>query len=156
MKNIQIIKASKQDIPAINKIHKSCILEINAKDYPSKVIVDWANSVSEKNIQDQLDNSDWIVARIREKTIGFAQYSIEDGELYQINVSPDFIHQGIGKKLLAYIENEFKEKNILKIELNSTITALDFYKKYGFEVIENINFPLKDNSLEMYRMQKQL
>lgn len=153
---IDIIPAEEKDIPTVAKIHRNCILKVNSKDYGQDLIDVWTKEISEDNIKQQLNNSKWIVAKINNEISGFAQYSLNNGYIYQINVSPKFIRQGIGKKLFQYIEKEFQQSHIPEIKLNSTITALEFYRSLGFETTEKIDFPIGNHSLEMYRMVKKL
>ena len=153
---IKIKKATKQDILDITNIHKSCVKIINAKFYPKNVISLWLKQITEKNIKDQLHNSKWLVLKLNDKTIGFAQYSIQAKTLYQINISPKYSGKGFGKILYSYIENEFLKNKAKTIKLNSTLNAVPFYKNLGFKKIKNISFKIDSASIKMVAMKKNL
>ena len=154
--NIQIRKAKTKDIRAITKLHKKIVSEVNSAFYSPEVIKEWLNKISEGNVNHQFQNSVWIVAEIDSKIIGFGQYSVKDRQIYQINVDPKYLNQNIGKRLYEYIENGFKNNEIGKINLNSTLNAVGFYQKLGFEIVQEINFKLSRQSLKMVKMEKSL
>lgn len=151
---IKIESAQISDIPAIIEIHRECIIKINAKYYPNKVIKEWLEPITEENIKKQFINSSWIVAKAEDKIIGFAQFSFKESEIYQINASPDHKNQGVGKKLYGYIENEFKNKKIDRISLYSTHNAVKFYKKMGFVRTGTEKLKLKNEYFEAIKMEK--
>lgn len=153
---MQITKLQKNQINDLIKLHKSCITETNSKFYPKHVIKEWLRQISSENVIDQLNDSIWIVAEKDKKMIGFAQYSIDDGYLYQINVHPDFQGRLIGKKLYEYIEKAFIREDAKEIRLNSTLNAVVFYKNLGFKKVKKIGFQLDKEELEMIEMVKTL
>ena len=133
--HITIKKAGLDDAKAIAELHKKVVSEVNSKYYPVEAIEEWIKDISEKNVRYQLQNSDWIVADANDKLVGFGQYSVADGEIYQINVSPDFLNQNIGKELYNYMENDFMSRGIKRISLNSTLNAVGFYQKLKFKKV---------------------
>jgi ribosomal protein S18 acetylase RimI-like enzyme len=153
---MQITKLQKNQLDTVVNIHKTCVSETNSKVYPKPVIQEWLNQINANNIVEQLSNSEWIVAKTNDTLLGFAQYSVEDGYLYQINVLPDFQGQQLGKRLFEYIEKEFKDKGVDEIKLNSTLNAVPFYKKLGFTELEPISFLLDKERLEMISMNKKV
>ncbi len=156
MKDLKIKKAMSQDIPVIVRIHRACVKVINAKYYPKSVILAWLKQVSANNVKSQLRNSKWIVLRLNDKIVGFAQYSIEDKTLYQINILPKYSGKGFGKIVYAYIENEFLKNKIKTVVLNATLNAVPFYKKLRFKRIKNISFKLGSTKMKIAKMKKYL
>lgn len=137
-------------------IHKRCILETNSKYYNSEQIGEWISSINIQNIKDQLNNSSWIIIKEGNNLIGFAQYSIEDKEIYQIQIDPLEQGKGYGKKLYEYIEKQFRKNNIPSISLFATLNATLFYNKIGFKSVEDIEFQLTETKIKMTKMIKQL
>ena len=135
---ITVRKAKLKDVKLIAELHKKVVNEINAKFYSTEAIKEWIEDISEENVKHQFQNSDWIVASVNDKLVGFGQYSIVDGETDQINVSPDFLSQNIGKKLYNYMENDFRNNGVEKIRLKSTLNAVGFYEKLGFKVVQEV------------------
>lgn len=129
---ITIRKAKTDDAKVIAELHKKVVREVNAKFYSSEAIREWLGNISEENVRYQFQNSDWIVAKESGRLVGFGQYSVVDGEIYQINVDPDFLKQGIGRRLYDMMEDKFKNVGKEKISLNATLNAVGFYERLGF------------------------
>lgn len=137
-------------------IHKKCIKLINSKYYDKEQIKEWLSTIKIENIQEQLSNTSWIIVEEHDEIIGFAQYSITDKEIYQIQILPSEQGKGYGKKLYQYIEKDFKKNNVKQISLYSTLNAISFYKSLGFESIKKKSYKLINTSVEMDEMRKDL
>jgi ribosomal protein S18 acetylase RimI-like enzyme len=153
---VEINKASKENIPEIVKIHKSCVLETNSKIYPKEVITEWLEQITDKNVIEQFTNTDWYVIKLNNQIIGFSQISFPEKELYQINIPPLFQNQGFGKRLYSFVEELFKSRGVGQIGLNATLNAVKFYESLGFKKVKNISFKLDKESVEMVKMTKNL
>lgn len=150
---IKMQKAKTSDIPAIVKIHKFCVVEINSKFYPSVVIAEWLKDISQENVLSQFKKSSWIVAKTREgQTIGFGQCSLGTAEIFQINVLPLYQKQGIGTALYQRMLDDFKRKKVREIILNSTLNAIGFYQKLGFMPLGEIQYRVGSHAMEMMKM----
>jgi N-acetylglutamate synthase-like GNAT family acetyltransferase len=147
-------KTKEKTLLAILDVHKSCVLKTNSKTYSSEIIKEWLSTLSLENIKEQLKNSSWVVIEENDEVLAFAQYSLKDKEIYQIQVKPEKQNQGFGKKLFEYLEKDFKKNNTKSITLFSTLDAVSFYEKLGFEKTKNIQFPLKKQSLKMVEIKK--
>ena len=144
--------ATKQDIPSIVEIHKKCIKETNSKAYNKEIIDNWLNLINKKNVLSQFENTTWVIIKENNTIVGFAQYDLEDTDLYQIQIDPNYQSKGYGKELYKYIENDFIKNNKDKVTLNATLNAVLFYKSLGFREIENITY----DGIDMIFMEKQL
>lgn len=151
-----IRKLLKKDIPEIVRIHKNCIEQCNAKCYSTSQIQEWESDVSEHNILIQLESSSWIVLEIKNKIVGFAQYSLKNEELYQLQIDPNEQGKGYGKMLCEEIFKDFKTNNIKEISLYSTLNAVPFYLSLGFEEVKEIYYPLKKEKMEMIEMKRKI
>lgn len=147
-------KTNQETLLEILNVHKSCILKTNSKIYPPEIIKEWLSTLSLKNIKEQLKNSSWIVIEEKNEVLAFAQYSLKEKVIYQIQVKPEKQKEGFGKKLFEDIKKDFKKNNIKSTTLFATLDAVDFYEKLGFKKTKNIQFPLKKQSLEMVEMSK--
>jgi len=147
-----ITEATIKHIKDIVKIHKKCVLVSNSKLYGPEIISSWVNNINEKNVLSQWENSTWLVIKENNKVVGFAQYSLKEKELFQIQVNPDYQGKGFGKNLYIYIEQDFLKNEIENISLNSTLNAKQFYKEMGFFETGKIDY----NGIHMFRMEKLL
>lgn len=80
-------------------------------------------------------------------------------KIHKIYLLPQTQGKGIGKKVIEAIEKLALEQHskALLLNVNRFNTALHFYKKIGFEMIEEVNIAIGNGYLmEDYIMQKQL
>ncbi len=97
------------------------------------------------------------------KIVGYAHcYPYEKFEntyyVSKLYILFEFHGMQLGKLLLNFIENALKAKNItaLYLNVNRGNTAVDFYKKMKFEIVESVDIPLDKFWLNDYVMKKQL
>jgi ribosomal protein S18 acetylase RimI-like enzyme len=107
----------------------------------------------------------FIIALDNNLHAGFASYSpINKGDtsayhLHKIYIKPTQQGKGIGKVLLDFVINDIKPKGAQYIDLNVNRynKATDFYKKIGFEIIEEVDVPVGNNYfMNDYIMRKKL
>lgn len=154
--DILIKEATLKDASEITSVHKQCVLKTNAQFYAKNVIGEWVDQINDENVKEQFKNSQWLVIKTKDKIVGFCQFSLEEKTLYQINILPDHQGRNYGKLMYDFIERKFLDNGIRKIYLNSTLNAVNFYKKMGFKEIEKIDFKLEKKSIEMVKMEKTL
>ncbi|HRR94802.1 MAG TPA: GNAT family N-acetyltransferase [Candidatus Paceibacterota bacterium] len=147
---------NKEVLQKLIEIHKKCISKTNSQFYEQEQINEWLSTIKLENIQDQLNNTTWIVIKNNNEILGFAQYSLEDKELYQIQINPDEQGKGYGRELYNYIENDFRINKIKQISLFATLNAVKFYEKLGFRVMKEIKFKLLKTKIKMIKMSKEL
>ncbi|MEO6901903.1 MAG: GNAT family N-acetyltransferase [Bacteroidia bacterium] len=63
-------------------------------------------------------------------------------------------HTGVGKKLINYSEKLAMQKNADKLILQARDTAIEFYKKSGYSIVEKTY--LMWNEIQHYLMEKKL
>jgi len=69
-------------------------------------------------------------------------------------VHPDYQNQGIGKKLMGFIENEFREANEYELfTAERSSRNMTFYKRLGYEVVEKFREPANEKVI-LVRLRK--
>lgn len=93
-------------------------------------------------IKDELnaDNSNYLVAKLNQKIVGFAGIKIlmDEADIMNIVVKKDSRNQGIGSLLLKELINLAKKLNLTSITLEvmeENYSAIHLYKNFGFEQI---------------------
>ncbi len=147
---------NKEILKRLIEIHKECISKTNSQFYEQEQINEWLSTIKIENIQDQLESTTWVVIKNNNKILGFAQYSLEDKEIYQIQINPDEQGKGYGRELYNYIENDFRINKIKQISLLATLNAVQFYENLGFHIIKVIKFQLVKTKIKMIKMFKEL
>lgn len=86
------------------------------------------------------DNSNYFVAKLNEKVVGFAgiKNMVDESDIMNIVVKKDFRNQGIGSFLLKHLIDFSKKHNIVSIMLEvmeENYPAIHLYKNFGFQQI---------------------
>ena len=94
---------------------------------------------SEKSIETELTCrlSLWFVALEGERVVGYvgSQTVIDESDMMNIAVHPDFRRKGIAEALIATLEEALREKGSLALTLEvraSNVPAISLYEKLGF------------------------
>ncbi|OOV13314.1 GNAT family N-acetyltransferase [Flavobacterium sp. LM4] len=121
---------------------------------------------SDKALNNQLEKKEQLFYMISEDktTLGFIgiehHYKNEPAtRIHKIYLLPETQGKGIGKKVIEWIEKMALENhsNSLSLNVNRFNSALSFYKKIGFEIIDEVNIDIGNGFLmEDYFMAKKL
>lgn len=107
----------------------------NRPDYPKKVIdyqlyehytLDWIKSTKKEKY--------FIIALLNDQIVGTG--ALKGNEIQNMFVDPDFQCKGIGKTLINHLESYARDLGFKSIKLNSSITAINFYRKLGYKIEE--------------------
>ena len=142
-----IRKANEKDLFIISKLERKLFIE--PWDYEQFLFELVANPMA-----------NLMVFEKNRQVIGYFDYwfSGESVEIATIGVSSDFQNQGIGEKMLKYVEKEAKANYIhfLTLEVRvSNESGIALYKKCGFKV-ETIKKKYYPNGEDAYYMIKEL
>ncbi|MBT3864825.1 GNAT family N-acetyltransferase [Candidatus Peregrinibacteria bacterium] len=145
--------AQTKDYPAIVRLHRATIRNINSADYPEDIINTWAKRSSAKHFQECAHKCKRWVAVENDKVIGFCDHGF-DCELWGLYIHKDFIGKGVGSKLLKKAEDSMKKQGCETISLKSTLTAKPFYQKHGYKLIKKDFHQIKDKKMAIAIMSK--
>ena len=156
MDNIEIRRYLDGDEKEIVKIIKESILKELSKDYQKEVIDRLIDGYNEKMIKIKAKDNHTYVVLNKEKIIGVGMigpyWDMEkESSLYTIFVDPKYKGQGFGRIIIETLEKDEYYKNSNRIEVPSSITAVEFYKHFGW------NFKKLGNIVDeegIYRMEK--
>lgn len=76
-----------------------------------------------------------LVALSGDSVIGVGKID-KSGYLHHCYVSPDSIGKGVGSALLSVLEDQAVKWKLDEVNLESTATALSFYKSRGYHLIK--------------------
>ena len=82
-----------------------------------------------------------VVVEINDSIIGYAslRWSGHEGDINTIAIAPEFQGQGFGRRLLAWLEDQAKQRNVEQIFLEvrgDNQPALTLYRATGYESID--------------------
>ena len=93
-----------------------------------------------------------IIIEYEKKIIGIGRAK-SNGWITHCYVDEKYFHKGLGKKLMQRMEQWIKRNNIKTVFLNSSIFALEFYKRLGYKTIGGMK---KYHDIPLYKMRKEL
>jgi ribosomal protein S18 acetylase RimI-like enzyme len=86
------------------------------------------------------------VAEVQSLIAGFASIVPKSSELRAVYVDPKFGRRGVGKALLARVESEARERGLIRLTMNASLSAEEFYLSQGYVELERIDHTLKSGS----------
>ena len=121
------------------------ILEMNAAHVSQVAALEkicFTDPWSEMSIASELQNlwSYWLVALEGDRVIGYvgSQSSIDEADIMNVAVHPDFRRQGIAEALINRLVADLKERDIhallLEVRVSNT-PAITLYEKLGFSQV---------------------
>ena len=126
------------DADAVQEIIHRGLREINGKDYPPKRIEEYCGYFTVDKIKSQAETAHMYVAvsddgRVAGTgTIAPFWGSETESILLTIYVLPDLIGHGIGTAIIQTLEKDEYALRAKRIEIPSSITAVNFYRKMGY------------------------
>ena len=135
---MEIRKFRQEDAEETAQIISDTLKTSNSKDYSKKYIDDNISSHSADVLIERAKEGHMYVVCDKQKIIGcgaIAGYwgSTTESILLTIFVLPEYQGKGIGKQIIQTLEKDEYFLRADRIEIPSSITAVDFYRKLGYE-----------------------
>ena len=132
------------------------LLISNSKDYSREYIEGIIASHSAKIISERANDGHMYVACDGPRIIGcgaIAGYwgSITESVLLTIFVLPGYQGKGVGKRIIQTLEQDEYFLRAKRIEIPASITAVEFYKKMGYNYKNGI---AEMDDEQLYRLEK--
>lgn len=130
----------------------------NIQDYSLEFIENDLNSLQATNLIERAKEFHCYVLENSEDahiigvgSIGPFWGSKIESSLFNIFIDPDFQGYGLGRKIINILENDDFFLRALRIEIPASKTALNFYKRMGYDFKNGIS---KVDSEQLYRLEK--
>ncbi|WP_207421667.1 GNAT family N-acetyltransferase [Desertivirga brevis] len=141
-----------------NEIWRSAYRDILSTDQIEFMLADMYSIVSlEQQVQ---QGAIFLLAEERAVVVGFASFTPNSSayKIHKLYIHTSQQGKGVGSKLLNFIEAHAKENNasFLDLNVNRNNPALNFYKRIGFEILEEVDIPYHQFILNDYVMRKKL
>lgn len=154
--NVKLKKYSSKYLEEILSLFNHTIESVNMKDYTQAEINQWVQYHPNLDKWNQrFENSYCIVAFCDKELVGFGNIQ-NNGYLDCLYVSKEYIRKGIGELLFCELEKYAKSRQNKKISTDASITAVHFFSKMGFNVIQKQNNERNGQNLINYRMTKEI
>ncbi|MDN5274124.1 MAG: hypothetical protein JWP06_25 [Candidatus Saccharibacteria bacterium] len=126
--NIRLFRTT--DANELSSVIIRCLREVNSKDYAADIIEKMCSYFTPEIIAKLAHERQMFVAEQNGQPVGTV--SRDGNKVFTMFVNPDDAGQGIGTKLMGYIEHLVVEEGFKYIETGASITAHDFYHKLGY------------------------
>jgi putative acetyltransferase len=133
---MRIRKAKPEDCRKIANLRKKTFEKINVKKgkYTKKQIEFLNKKNPPKKILEKMKKREMFCLVDKDKLLGVI--GVEKNRIAGLFVRYNCMGKGLGKKLLNFIENHARKKDIKKLRCDSTIYARPFYLKQGYKLIK--------------------
>lgn len=75
----------------------------------------------------------------------------DESSLFNIFVLPEYQGKGVGRKIIEVLEQDEFSLRAKRIEIPSSVTACEFYKKMGYTYKDGIDFVDEE---QLFRLEK--
>ena len=132
------------------------IMICNIKDYTPELMEECIKGQSPDSIIQRAGWTHFYVAEDEGRIIGCGAIGPfwgkeDESSLFTIFVDPDMQRKGIGRRIIETLEQDEFFLRAKRIEIPSSITAVNFYKKFGYDHKKGFEKP--DEEM-IYRLEK--
>ena len=139
MKHIEIRTATDADVVSLSGLIQRTILVSNSKDY-DQASIDLLCAIFEpEQVARRIANELILLCFEGVDLIGTA--GLRGDYLRSVFIEPTHQGQGLGKVLVANIEEIARQNAISEIMVHSSVTARQFYEALGYEFVEFQSYP---------------
>ena len=157
-REFRVRPATPADAEAVCAVHVASIRRLCARDYTAEQIEVWAGGKHpDRYVRAMAEGETFFVAEGLEATptvIGFS--SVLGDEVRAVYVHPDHVGVGVGRALLAAVEEHARDGGVEVLRLNSTTTAREFYTAHGYQNDGESIFDMLGVGLPCVKMSKRL
>ena len=145
-RKIAIRKFRKGDEIAVADVIRTTLAVSNINDYSAEVIRDNIESHSPVEMAKRVADSHFYVAVDGEEIIGCGGItgywgSTTESYLVSIFILPEYQRKGIGRRIIDTLEKDEYFLRAWRTEVGSSLTAVNFYRKMGYEYKNGITAP---------------
>lgn len=152
--SIKIRRFKKSDAEAINRLLMRVFSKYNAKEVSQKGMEFFRERYSKKNIQDMWGKDDYVLVAEKDTRLVGVGRAKKNGWITHVYVSGNYMGKGIGQTLMQKMESWLRRNSIKYAKLNSSLFALEFYKRLGYKKI-TLRRKIY-HGIPMYSMKKRL
>jgi len=147
--------ATDHDREAISQVHDASVREVCSAWYTPAQILAWRSGRGPESVP--IHEHDMVVAEEDGRILGFGELSAEESEICAVYVAPDALRRGVGAAILAELEAVARRHGLDSLQLCSTLGAVEFYERHGFESLRETIFTLRAGvDLPCFEMRKSL
>ena len=143
MKDILIRPLKHEDAEEVSAMIGRVLMEVNIKDYTVEALKEFVDFYSPEEVRRiPARGGHSYVAELNGEIIGCASICPFENEgesiIEAFYVRPDMEGKGLGRRLLETLENDALFLNTSRTVVSSSITAHEFYHKFGYDYVGGV------------------
>ena len=140
LKGVSIRRLREGEESALFDVYYSAIHLIASHDYSPEQVQAWAPRDLDPDLwRTRVREINPFVAELNDELVGYADVQ-STGYIDHFFVSGRHARMGIGSMLMRQVLSEASEQGLIELTSNVSRTAQPFFKRFGFEVVEQL-FP---------------
>jgi putative acetyltransferase len=153
---MKIRKAKIPDSKSICELFQDTLEKINIADYSQKEIDAWKIADTPEKVKERIrDKKRYMcIAENNNEIIGIG--TLKGNIITAVYVKSDRVGKGVGSSILKRLENVARKGGYTELSLDSSLTAVKFYKNHGYEKVRNSVHQVGDVELSCVIMKKNL
>jgi GNAT superfamily N-acetyltransferase len=129
---VQIRKATIDDAPMSFAIRRDAIRAQCRDHYPWRDLETWTSGQMSETFTRRVAEQCYVAA-LDGRDIGTGMIDLATGKIDAVFVLPEFARRGVGRALMAHLEDLAIGSGLGTIHLDATLNAVSFYRAMGFE-----------------------
>ena len=156
---MKIRRFEEKDAKKVSELIIETLRKTNIKDYSTDSIENHINNFHPENVLKRASWTHFYVSEEKGNIIGcgaIAPYwnKIDESSLFTIFISPEYQGKGIGRKIIETLEKDEYFLRAKRIEVPASITAVQFYKKMGYDYKNGVVEPDEEKLVRMEKFRK--
>jgi N-acetylglutamate synthase-like GNAT family acetyltransferase len=150
-------RATAADASAMWDVRCDAIRQTCRSHYPVDLLERWASTPLPETFGQRIEDEYVVVGTLDSRIVGFASLKASEELVDAVFVSPDAGRRGLGRQLLAQLEEVAVKLGLQTLRVNASLNAAPFYAAAGYEAIsEDIYTTSAGVAIECVRMRKSL
>ena len=147
--------ATRADRAALPEVHMAAVEAFGPDGYSVEEVHEWAGTDERSPTDYAVDaaGEHFTVAVRAGEVAGFGHLVLDVEEVHAVYVHPDHARRGVGSALLAELEGYARGRKLQKLALQSSLNAVGFYERAGYERVGEGESP---GGLVVVEMEKRL
>ncbi len=153
---MKIRRFAENDAEEVSTMIIRTLKTTNSKDYSEEAIKTLEKQLQPSHILERAGWTHFYVVEENDTIIGCGAIgpywgSETESSLFTIFVLPDYQGKGVGRKIIEALEQDEYFLKAKRVEIPASITAVNFYRKMGYEYKNGIDHPDEE---QLYRLEK--
>ncbi|WP_049900678.1 GNAT family N-acetyltransferase [Halococcus agarilyticus] len=147
--------ATREDRTALPALHAAAVEAFGPDGYDVDQVRKWAKADDRSPDDYDVDTADehFTIAVRESEVAGFGHVVLGAGEVHAVYVHPEHAGHGVGSALLAELEGYARGQGYSALSLQSSLNAVGFYERAGYERVSEGESP---GGLAVVEMRKEL